>query len=253
METTLMDKQFEDAVAAVVPSQGVARRLYHSITTVFRGVPLRGANVLDVGGGAGFHSLYAAVNGATKVVCLEPGAEGSRAEYGSPNQLPSNGANETSVQFLPLMIQEFDPGLERFDVILLHNSVNHLDEQACIMLPCDFESLESYTRIFEKLADLANEGALIIITDCSSKNFFGLIRIRNPFAPTIEWNKHHQPSLWAGLLEHAGFTDSTTEWIVPQRLGSVGQKLFGNQVCAFFLSSYFRLTACKEAKGAPDG
>lgn len=240
-----MNKQFDEAVAAVVPSDGAARRLRSSIVAVFRDVQLQGATVLDVGGGAGLHSLYAALNGAAKVICLEPGAQGAMAEYSQPSGVRTNDVLGASVQVLPLTIQEFDPGMERFDVILLHNSVNHLDEQACMKLPDDVGSARSYKVIFEKLSSIAKDGALIIITDSSSKNFFALVPLRNPFAPSIEWEKHHRPSVWIALLESTGFTNVGTYWIVPQRLGSIGQQLFGNGPCTFFLSSYFRLTASR--------
>lgn len=240
-----METQFKDAVAAVIPSPGAARRFRNSVEAIFGGVQLRGANVLDVGGGSGLHSFYAAVHGAAEVVCLEPGADGALAEYSDPTVRSAAGVDSTLVRFLPLKLQDFVSDPKRFDIVLLHNSINHLDEQGCMKLPDDADSLVSYKRLFEKLAGLANDNALIIVTDCSSKNFFGLARVKNPFAPTIEWQKHHPPSIWANLLQEAGFIDPRVRWLVPQRLGRPGQTLLGNQVCAYFLSSYFKLTVRK--------
>lgn len=240
-----MDNQFKKAVAATTLSPGTSRRFQDSVAAVFRNVPLQGAHVLDIGGGSGLHSLYAAVKGAASVVCLEPGADGSRDEYSEPIVLSGASGTPTPVQLLPLTLQDFDPRTKRFDVILLHNSINHLDEPACMNLPDDADSSASYRRLFEKLVGLASDGALVIITDCSSKNFFGLLQVKNPFAPTIEWQKHQQPSVWANLLKSAGFIDPQLHWLVPQRLGRLGQAFFGNRICVYFLSSYFKLTVRK--------
>lgn len=240
-----MEKQFEAAVTAAVPTEGAARRLRDSIVAVFNGVPLEGVDLLDVGGGAGLHSFYAALNGAHEVVCLEPGGSGALAEYGRSAPLQGVGGHDATLQFFPMTLQEFDAKNRKFDVILLNNSVNHLDEQACMKLPSDTVSIESYGSLFEKLAALSNDGATIIITDCSSKNFFGILGVKSPFAPTIEWEKHQQATVWTGFLHNAGFTDVKIQWLVPQRLGPLGQSLLGHRVGCFFLSSYFRLTARK--------
>lgn len=245
VEISTMDNQYEEAVAATLVSPDASRRFQDSVAEVFRDVPLQGAHVLDIGGGSGLHSLYAAANGAVEVVCLEPGADGSRAEYIDPTVPSDQSLKSSPVRFLPLTLQDFEPNTTRFNVILLHNSVNHLDEPACMKLPKDSDSLASYKRLFEKLIELASDGALVIVTDCSSKNFFGLLQIRNPFAPTIEWEKHQQPLVWTNLLESVGFIDPEVHWLVPQRLGRLGQTFLGNRICAYFLSSYFKLTVRK--------
>lgn len=53
------------------------RRLRLYAETIFNGVDFSGARVLDIGGGGGLYSFYAAVNGAKEVVCLEPESDGS--------------------------------------------------------------------------------------------------------------------------------------------------------------------------------
>jgi hypothetical protein len=50
--------------------------LHFFMRSIFRGSLLEGARVLDVGGGTGLCSYYAAAVGATKAVCLEPEADG---------------------------------------------------------------------------------------------------------------------------------------------------------------------------------
>jgi len=44
---------------------------------LFQGVNFSGSEMLYIGGGPGIYSFYAACSGARRVVCLEPGIEGS--------------------------------------------------------------------------------------------------------------------------------------------------------------------------------
>lgn len=86
---------------------------------------------------------------------------------------------------------------------------------------------------------------MVIIADCSSRNFFRKLGIKNPVAPTIEWHKHQPPEVWLSLMRPAGLVEQSTVWIVPARFGDIGQVLLGNRLGAYFLSSYFRIIATK--------
>ena len=59
-------------------------RLKFQMDMLFRGVDLKDKKVLDIGGGYGLFSLYAASRGAKKVICLEPEADG--CTWICPNQ-----------------------------------------------------------------------------------------------------------------------------------------------------------------------
>ncbi len=50
---------------------------------LFEGVDLDNSRVLDIGGGNGVFSFYAALNGAEEVICLEPEEAGSRSSMQS--------------------------------------------------------------------------------------------------------------------------------------------------------------------------
>ena len=57
-----------------VTSKAWARR---QLEDLFDGVDLSGKRMLDIGGGSGIYSFYAACAGAREVICLEPEAAGS--------------------------------------------------------------------------------------------------------------------------------------------------------------------------------
>ena len=58
-----------------------AGNLRFHIKNVFNGIDFRGKRVLDIGGGNGVFSFYAASSGAECVICLEPEDEGSLPEF----------------------------------------------------------------------------------------------------------------------------------------------------------------------------
>ena len=221
------------------PNRG---NLQFHLKTLFKDVALENRRVLDIGGGSGLHSFYAACMGAKEVVCLEPETEGSRSGMGAKFRKLGGMLGYDQVWFEPVTFQAFEFGGKRFDIILLHNSINHLDETACINLLNDEASRTIYLNMCSKLSSLASGGAKLIVCDCSRYNFFALLRIRNPFAPTIEWHKHQAPEVWADLLEQVGFINPRIRWTSFNTLRSLGRVLLGNKLLSYFLRSDFCFT-----------
>ena len=209
---------------------------------LFQGLSFEGRAMLDIGGGAGLFSLYGACRGAKPVVCLEPELEGSsRSAADRLRQLCD--ALPPHINILPKAVtfQEFQPAGQMFGVILLHNSINHLDEEACVNLRHSDDARKRYQMLFAKLRDLCAPGGKVIIADCSKHNFWHSLRLRNPLAPTIEWHKHHSPVYWASLLGDHGFANPEIRWWSPGRLGRMGKMLLGNRVASYFTTSHFCL------------
>jgi SAM-dependent methyltransferase len=233
----------------VMSSEGVypnKRNLKRFTEFLFEGVPLRGRSILDIGGGTGVLSFYAGSVGAEKVLCLEPEAAGSTHSVTTTFERIASRLRLPQVTMSPQTFQNFDPGNQTFDVILLHNSINHLDEEACMALLEQINARRRYQSIFKRLSELSSRGADVILADCSRNNVFGLLRITNPFAPSIEWNKHQSPRVWAQLLKEVGFANPRIRWSSFNSLGRPGRLLFGNEIASFFLQSHFCLTMTRE-------
>lgn len=235
---------FENYLSAVIkeglyPNRG---NLQFHLKTLFKDIALENRRVLDVGGGSGLHSFYAACMGAKEVLCLEPETEGSRSGMEAKFRKLGGMLGYDQVKFEPVTFQAFEPKGKQFDIILLHNSINHSDETACINLLNDETSKAIYLNMFSKLGSLASGGAKLIVCDCSRYNFFALFRIRNPFAPTIEWHKHQAPEVWVDLLSQVGFVNPRIRWTSFNTLRSPGRVLLGNKLLSYFLRSDFRLT-----------
>jgi hypothetical protein len=137
--------------------------------------------------------------------------------------------------------ERHDAGAARFDVLILHDSVNHLNESACTHLHRDPAASKAYLALFDQLAALAAPGATLVLSDCTRRNLFPLLGVRNPFVPSINWDLHQPPELWADLLKEAGFADPWIRWSPVNRLGWIGRQLLANKAAAFFLAGHFCL------------
>ncbi|MEY9705701.1 hypothetical protein ABIE71_008444 [Bradyrhizobium diazoefficiens] len=209
---------------------------------LFEGIDFRGKTMLDIGGGNGTFSFYAACAGAEKVICLEPEVAGSSTGMNAAFERTASFLDQRNVQLLPHCLQDYESSDGGFDILLLHASINHLNESACIRLPRDSEAQGSYKQLFGKLASLARPGATLLVVDCAQRNLFADLHIKNPFLPMIEWHKHQSPTLWARLLGQAGFTNPTIRWNSFNTLRTPGRLLLGNRVAAYCLTSVFCLT-----------
>jgi len=238
-----------DAARAFVAGEiGFRRADLLYLDYLFDGIRFDGQTLLDIGGGAGALSFLAATLGASQCVCLEPalGAPDSFERQGYDRLWRACPARDR-VRAAPLGIQEYDEERE-FGIVLLHNSINHLDEAACVRLARDEEAKAAYTEILAKVSRLARPGATLIAADCSPRNLLGDLGLRNPFAPTIEWEKHQPPEVWARLLEGVGFGGARIRWAspTPRKLPFVGQHLLRNRVAAYLTHSHFCLTMTRQ-------
>lgn len=210
---------------------------------LFVGVDLEGRTLLDAGCGSGNIGLWAAAQGARRVVGLEPEMEGSSVGMQNSFRRTARAVGlEDSVELVTVRLQDYDAGNERFDVVLLAASINHLDEDACMHLHEDEQARQTYRGHLRLLADVAAPGAVLIVTDCDRRNLFQRLGVRNPLSPTIEWEKHQSPDLWARLLADVGFEAPSVEWMTLNTLRGPGQALLGNRACAYLTTSTFRLT-----------
>ena len=222
--------------------------LRHFLEMVFGDVRCEGREVLDIGGGAGLLSFCAVERGASRAVLLEPEAAGFTTGV---TQLFHDAAAALALQervmLRPVTLQEFDPQGESFDLVISHNSINHLDEEACISLGESPGARNTYLDLLHKLKSMLNPGADVIVCDCSRHNLFAHLGVRNPFAPEIEWHKHQSPYFWAELFREAGFEQPVVRWNTFNSLGAPGRLLLGNRIASYFLVSHFRLSMVNPA------
>lgn len=208
---------------------------------VFGDIRFRGRAVLDIGGGSGTCTFIAALLGATSVVCLEPENHGSTSGFQDGFVDLARSIHTDNTELRTDTFQEFEAPEQSYDVLILHNSINHLDEPACIDLLRSHDARQKFESYFEKLFRLARLGADLVIADCSSKNLFPMIGIPHPLAKSIEWEKHQPPEVWAEMLQNAGFSDPIIRWTAYASLGRLGEIALGNRLGAFLTTGHFVL------------
>jgi SAM-dependent methyltransferase len=230
-----------DAYFHVMEAKGwESRNARFYMNYLFDRSELAGKAVIDVGAGDGRFSFYAACAGAAPVVSLEPEASGSTRGVGQEFE-ELDASLPAQVERVTDRLQEYETrGV--FDILFLHASINHLDEDACGRLHVDEEARSRYRALLGKLATLAASGATIIIVDAARRNLFADLGVRNPLAPTIEWEKHQSPQLWASLLEEVGFSHPRIRWNSFNTLRSFGRITIGNRLASYCLNSMFCLT-----------
>lgn len=235
---TLKNNYYENIVKlGFYPS---IKRLKFHFNFLFSEIDFSNKNVLDIGGGIGIHSFYAACRGAKKVICLEPESAGSSKGIKEKFSSINSELGLNNVYFVPETFWKYEPS-DIFDVVISHNSINHLNEDACIKLKENKAAQKEYKKYFRKLFYMTSPSSKLIICDCSNKNFFKFIGFKNPFAPSIEWQKHQSPELWASLLKECGFRKEKIRWTSFNRLGRWGNLILGNKFFSYFLSSHFCL------------
>jgi SAM-dependent methyltransferase len=233
----------------------ISRKMYSGksnlkfyLNNLFENVDFTDKEVLDVGGGRGLLSFYAAVEGARRAICLEPEVDGSRnGMINAYNEIRSEFPESLPVNLIPLTLQDYlkQTGPDSFDVIIMHNSINHLDEEACIHLLDNEDCYNRYVAVFKSVHRIMKKNGTLIITDAARNNFFKDIGIKNIFTPTIEWHKHQQPKTWANLLKEAGFKNASVHWLTPNRLGNTGKLLMDNYFISYLTRSFFKMTMTK--------
>jgi SAM-dependent methyltransferase len=220
-----------------------AERYAYYLATVFETVPFEGARVLDVGSGNGLIACLAVMRGARSVVGLEPESCGSTQSIRSAarDAIAMLGL-ESRVTIATSRLQDFIAEPHSFDVIVLHNSINHLDERACRTLDSVSESGDAYAALAQRLAALTAEGGHLFVSDCSPRNRFSFLGRFHPLARNIDWRLHQPPERWVELLEEDGFEQPDIRWTPLLRLGPLGRPLTGNRLAASLTTSHFYFT-----------
>lgn len=213
---------------------------------LFGAIDFKGKRVLEIGAGKGAFSCFFALSGASEVVALEPESDGSNPEMLRKfHSLIDESGVKNIVKLLPLTFQDYDNNGQLFDIIISHNSINHLDEPACVKLLESEEACGTYEGLFAKMNRMQASGGVMLIADCARNNLWGGLGIKTPITYAIDWKKHQQPGTWLKLMQGAGYREKRLRWNSINSLRSFGKIFLNNRISAFLLNSHFTLIAEK--------
>lgn len=219
---------------------------------LFSDVPLNDALVYDVGGGNGLISFYATEHDAREAICIEPLGDGSRSDMLTSFQAATEAArNGARVKLETVDLAKFaQRNPEQADVVVLHNVVNHLDEDACMRLDDnDPAARRNFIAIFELINALTQNGGIVIVADAGRDSFWTGIGVHNPFAPTIDRKVHQQPEVWRDLMLEAGFVAPSIRWTpfirLMTQMGNLNKVLGPRSPSAYYSLGHFVLTMRK--------
>jgi len=221
-------------------------RLDHRARHFLGGTEVEGRDILEVGCGNGAFLIWCWAQGAKRCVGIEPEADGSKSGASNifENAIQRLGCSH-EVQLLRSRLEElYTNDVGSFDVILLYNVINHLDENACERIKEDPPAREVYVDAFRNLGRLVRRHGKVIIADCARNNLFPDLGLKNPFAPNIEWSKHQNPDVWKAILNAAGFIPGASRWYQLYPLRHLGF-LFSNRLVAYLTYSHFVLEFAK--------
>lgn len=217
---------------------GSRDRYLNLVDSVYRHVDLKGARVLDIGCGVGTLAFAAAALGAETVIGLEPEMDGSTEGVVKTGMRLSEDLKMNNVDLRECALEDFSFEEGPFDVIVMYNVINHLDENACIHLQEDPAAREKYRVLLTDLFERIRPGGTLIVADCARHNLFADLNVKNPMAPTIEWEEHQDPTVWVELLSECGFHKGQIWWNPLYRLRVLGP-LIRNKVGAYLTNSHF--------------
>jgi 2-polyprenyl-3-methyl-5-hydroxy-6-metoxy-1,4-benzoquinol methylase len=206
---------------------------------LFEGIPLKEVRVLDVGCGRGMFALWTAIQEASYVVGIEPESEGStNGTLSVFRSIVSRLDIDDHVIPSSKSLEDVEAATDtQFDVAIMFNVINHLDEEAVIDLQQSDSAQSKYVVILRHLRSLMSDTGYVVVADCGRRNFWPEVGLRNPIAKTIEWHKHQQPETWISLFEQAGFKLHDLRWTPLYPF----YKLTGNALAQYLLMSHFVL------------
>ena len=233
-------KEFELLYNNLKLSHHNFRRMMTYLSWCFDGIDFNGKSVLDIGGGNGIYSFYSKLKGASSVLNLEPFSAGSTTFNLEGVEIIDN----LKISINNQTIQDFKMN-KSYDIIILHDSINHLDENIFKSIHQDEDKFKEYKKLISKIVKLLSINGQILITDCSRRNFWGDLGLKNPFAPTIDWHLHQRPTLVLKLFENHNF-EKKIRWSPFKRFGLFGYFISSlGFIPSYFLQSHFNICISK--------
>lgn len=203
---------------------------------VFDDIDLSFKNIADVGGGNGIASFYACVSDSScNSWVIDPIEEGSNSDMVRQYALFQNRFSCERVHYHRDLIDTLEHP-QMFDILLLHNSINHVVED---LLELEQADRTLFHQRLQSIISRLSVGGVLIVAECGRRNLWGDLGLKSPFAPTIEWKIHKEPEFWRDILEPLGVKHLKTTWSARREFGRFGKRFLSNRFAAYLTNSHF--------------
>ena len=221
-------------------------RLDYHVQRMLNGFEVKDKRILDLGCGRGSFAVFFALSGAKRVVGIDPAGDGGEAVALEALPARIEQLELDNCEFLPAALTKGMFEAESFDLLFLHNSINHLHEVTSDLRE-DQVARQLYADLFAEMFRITAPGGAIVMCDCTRSNLFAPLVRRGfghpvPGMSVIEWDKHQEPRVWRKLLTDVGFVPTGLSWYLPFPLRRFG-KLIDNWFFNFCTLSHFTLRA----------
>lgn len=213
---------------------------------MFRGIEIPGKSAVDVGSGRGLTSLWMALQGARRVVSMEPEMDGSRSGAVQVQRERIERLGLEQVEIATTAFQDYQPG-ELFDIVVSNASINHLEESEHHALR-DRKTFDTFVEIAAQMKQWLRPGGAAAITDASRYGLFSLARSFGVpkqlcyYSKTINYKIHQNAGTWRKIFREAGFQEIEIEYPFPYGLRHLGP-VVNNPAASFCLQGSFMLRA----------
>jgi SAM-dependent methyltransferase len=212
---------------------------------VFQGISFEGVRVLEVGAGTGAWAIWAALHGASKVVGIEPEAAGSSKDILAIfRQNVEKLKLQERVEAKSCCFQDLALSDGPFDVVIMYNVINHLDEDAVVNLHKDKNAFQRYVTLLRKLRLHVHSSGWVVVADSGRDNIWPQLGLDSPFARSIEWQKHQNPRRWIEVFRESGFRNFDMRWSPLQPF----PRVTGNWLVEYLTCSHFVLRVRPEGR-----
>jgi len=222
------------------------RNFEYQMGRMFRGIDLSGKNILEVGCGVGYISLFLAITNPDSTIYAMDESEGNGAGTDVIDILKGYVA-ELGLKNIEVIKAEFNEweSDRTFDIVTAKNAIHHFPWSESVTKESNafiFKNdtiHDAYIEIFRKLTTLISPEGHLVFGDVSRANVYRLmpIGIRKKFR-TVNWRTKPSKKEWLYLLEKTGYLD--IEWIcdVPYKLRSLA-KIWRYTPAPFFFPDFY--------------
>ncbi len=157
--------------------------------------------MLEIGSGKGLLAVMMGLQGAERVVSLEPEMVGATSGVIAIQRERVEALRLSNVDVVVGDFNTWEGAAGSFDVIVSRASINHLQQSDRHALRHS-ETYTNYVAVAKRIHSLLAPGGVFIATDACRYAFFTAVRglgIRRPWRKArsgVNWRHHQNPSTW---------------------------------------------------------